>query len=142
MSTLERPSELSNANVGDLKIQFDEYDIAEVLEFEGTFTARDFDRDRYQTKGVLRILRNSGAIKVVDEVRVNDVNGNGRSWINEYEWHDSAIEYLESYQENRPELPCGCRAHIYHNDDGTLGCRYCEDDPVFDREVVKEAMSQ
>lgn len=142
MATKNRPVELSNHHIGELRTRFDEYRLDTVLDIDGTFTARDIDRSRYQTKGVLRILRNCGAVEVVDEVRVEDVNGNGRSVINEYRLRPSVVEYLRDYQSERPELPCGCRAHVFHNDNGTFGCRNCDDDPEFSRETVEEAMSE
>lgn len=138
----DRPTALSNQHVGRLKSEFDSLRLDEVLDLDDGFTAREIGRDQYETKKLLRILRNSGAIEVIGDVTVVDQGGCGTSWVNEYRWRREVVDYLETYKDERSELPCGCRAHIYHNDNGTLGCRHCDDDPEFGREEVKEAMSE
>jgi hypothetical protein len=57
-----------------------------------------------------------------------------------YRWDDEVKERLMDYKEQQSKLPCGHRAHIYNKADGEFGCKYCDDEREWSKEVVKEAL--
>lgn len=121
---------------------FDEIGLGQLLDLPEPWTVRDCDRDQVEMAQHMRKLL---AMEVVEVVGEQPVRWEGQTqWetINQYEFDDRARRVLEEYREGRNELPCGCRAHIHWRSDNRLGCRYCDADVTFEREVVDERMGQ
>lgn len=122
--------------------------IKPVLELDGEWTVHDTPHD---VRDIVLILKQEGAVDrlrriVKSYTREHDRFGKnqGSSTVAVYEWRTGPKETLQTYLEERNELPCGHRAHIY-NPRGIDGysCRHCvENDkqPVYSKQEVKEAL--
>jgi len=109
----------------------------EILYRDEPFTIRDLDGGPSKNnRSILQVLRQSGAIE--KNQRLFPEGNNGKKLI-QYEWVKHQ-EYLQNYFETRPELPCGCRAHIppERTEDGEFVCKFCG--ATVSREAVKEAL--
>jgi hypothetical protein len=112
------------------------------LEMDGTWYFSDVGVDNESHADVLQMMIDSGALIIVGRVRYDDES----KAKNEYRWDQDIKEVLKRYWDSLEKLPCGHRAHIYHDrdlPDDTYGCRFCDNMGIeqrYSREVIKEAM--
>jgi len=57
-----------------------------------------------------------------------------------YHWNHDVKAKLEDYRDNLDTLPCGHRAHVHNTRDGRFGCRYCDEDRDYPRELVESLL--
>jgi len=105
-----------------------------VLPLEGKWTVRDIDADFE-----LGVLIHTNAL---ERVGSHDDAHKDRT-IGVYRWKPSVKRMLTNYVEGMNSMPCNRfhRAHIIHHPSGEgYTCKYCDDDPQFDRETVRELL--
>jgi len=112
---------------------------------EETWTAREIEGDNKAIMGSLRFACRTGAIQKVGKVQLDREDGSGHSDIrNQYEWRTAVREDLIEYLQDRNELPCGHKAHVFnHRDVEGLSCKYCIEEgrkPQYDKETVRECL--
>jgi len=109
-----------------------------ILNQSGTFRTCDLSGDSPQNHyGAMQLLKQTGAIEIVGR----DRGGNGGTRVCTYQWNRPHKDYLESYLEDRNELPCGHRAHIFNDPEVGLSCKFCDGQPEYDEQTVKKALS-
>jgi len=99
-----------------------------LLDFDGEWTLGRDECDAEADRYVVRKLTLNGALKVVSKNPAD---------YHKYEWRQDAQERLQEYRESLDTLPCGHRVHIVHKDNGTYGCKYCNEEREYSRDFIK-----
>jgi hypothetical protein len=100
---------------------------------QDTFRTKDLDFDAYHEQKILEIMRRCGLLHVTRE----KYRGRNRCI---YHWNDDVKHELEQYRADLDTLPCGHRVHVYHTHDGRYGCRYCDAERDYDRDLIESLL--
>jgi len=108
-----------------------------LLEMEGQFTVRDVPGDSVEESYKLKWLQEHGALETHGKER----RGGKDALIQVYSWKPDIRDKLKEFAKESSKLPCGHRGHVEHHPDADCySCRYCSDNPKFDRETVEQSL--
>lgn len=82
----------------------------------------------------IELLKASAAIRKVGTITKENKESDR---INQWELTNHAKDVLKESLDHKETLPCGHRPHIHHKEDGTFGCRYCEEERSYARETIE-----
>jgi len=150
MSETYNPSILRTGNLVALRNNLDDLEPFFEREAGETWTVREIDGiDGHTSMGPLKFGLSKGAFERVGKTIVKseyDGRKKNHRWdkVGKFRWVPEVRAKLEEYREERDELPCGHRLHIY-NDPQTeeLGCKHCAKDdehPEYSKEMVQDRL--
>lgn len=97
------------------------------------FKTRELPFECYSTQRTLELMERCNLVTVTRE------KYQGRNSC-VYHWNDDVKDKLEAYRDNLDTLPCGHRAHVHNTRDGRFGCRYCDEDRDYSRELIESLL--
>lgn len=119
--------------VGDLQqLKTWIHDIGRYLDAAGNkdaFRTRDLPFEAAHNQRTLTIMRQCNLVTVTREKH----NGENACI---YHWNERVKQQLEEYRDSLDTLPCGHRAHIHNTREGRFGCRYCDEQRDYPRELI------
>lgn len=142
MSRAKQSQMISNGDMRALKNMA--WELQPLFELEGKWTTKEAPGSwEGRSQSILRKARIHNAIEVVGQARrIRSEGGYERTRVHKvYRWHPEIKADLQEYLENLDTLPCGCRKHIKNKGNGNYGCRYCDEERNYPKDLIKELMS-
>lgn len=138
---MSQPHGVKKGNQTRLRNVYEEHrEVVELLIQRDQWAVDDVPMHGKPYVAAVHALQNSQAIREVDQRWRDRDDHHSGNFVSVWEWVGQKRELLREYVDGRNELPCGCRAHVYHKDGGGYGCRYCDVEREYSRETVKEAI--